>query len=107
MLTSFFARVGRPRRGPTTAPGMEFSSMKFAKTFAWLALALAPLPVMPACGLNRVEQDEMKALKDEYLAELAEIRLANDTINRNIVSTYQELAVLRARLEEKRAQEGG
>jgi hypothetical protein len=43
----------------------------------------------------------MRGIRDEYLAQLAEIRQANDTINRNIITAYQELAVLRTRLEQR------
>jgi uncharacterized coiled-coil DUF342 family protein len=56
--------------------------------------------LIPGCGLNRSEYDKMRGIRDEYLAQLAEIRQANDTINRNIISAYQELKVLRARLEQ-------
>jgi uncharacterized coiled-coil DUF342 family protein len=65
------------------------------------AILLALMLAAAGCGLNRSEFDRMRAVRDEYLAQLAEVRQANDTINRNIVSAYQELEVLRARLEQR------
>ncbi|MDR1296705.1 MAG: hypothetical protein LBO05_04880 [Deltaproteobacteria bacterium] len=67
----------------------------------YLAAMMLLLPTMlPGCGLNKAEYDKMRAIRDEYLAQLAETRQVNDTINRNIASAYQELVVLRARLEQ-------
>jgi uncharacterized coiled-coil DUF342 family protein len=68
-----------------------------------LLIALALL-LLPGCGLNRTEYEKMRALRDEYLSQLAEIRQSNETVNRNIVSAYQELDVLQTRLAERRAQ---
>ncbi|MDR1110437.1 MAG: hypothetical protein LBP92_07030 [Deltaproteobacteria bacterium] len=66
-------------------------------------LAVLALVAAPGCGLNRSEYDRMRDIKNEYLAQLAEIRQANETINRNILSAYQELGVLRARLGQRDA----
>jgi hypothetical protein len=60
---------------------------------------------LPGCGYNRAEYERMKSLRDEYLTELAEARQTNEIINRNIFAAYQEIEVLRNRLEERRAQE--
>ncbi|MDR1310086.1 MAG: hypothetical protein LBL95_09375 [Deltaproteobacteria bacterium] len=66
-------------------------------------LAILALVPVPGCGLNRSEYDRMRDIRNEYLAQLAEIRQANETINRNILSAYQELGVLRARLGQRDA----
>jgi hypothetical protein len=71
-----------------------------------LAMMLTTMALAGSCGLDRTERDAMRSLKDQYLAELSEIRQANDTINRNIISAYQELELLRTRLEERTAQAG-
>jgi uncharacterized coiled-coil DUF342 family protein len=71
------------------------------------ALAIILMTVvlaLPACGLNRTEYERLRAMRDEYLAQLSEIRQNNETINRNIASAYQELEVLRNRLAERSAQ---
>jgi hypothetical protein len=60
---------------------------------------------LPGCGYNRTEFETMKSLRDEYLTQLAEVRQTNEIINRNILSAYQEIEVLRNRLEERRSQE--
>jgi hypothetical protein len=59
---------------------------------------------LPGCGYNRGEYEQLKALRDEYLTELAQIRQTNEIINRNILSAYQEVETLRNRLEERTAQ---
>ena len=69
-----------------------------------LAIALAITVLLSGCGLNRTEYEKMRALRDEYIAQLSEIRQANEIINRNIVSAYQELDVLRTSLAERIAQ---
>jgi hypothetical protein len=72
----------------------------------------APLPLLlimaglllPGCGFNRTEHEKMLAMRDEYISQLSEIRQNNEIVNRNIVSAYQELDVLRTRLAERTAQ---
>ncbi|MDR0622507.1 MAG: hypothetical protein LBJ61_11645 [Deltaproteobacteria bacterium] len=66
------------------------------------ALALAFL-LVPGCGLNRGEYDRQRDIRSEFLAQLTEIRQANEIIGRNITSTYQEIEVLRSRIQEREA----
>jgi hypothetical protein len=68
------------------------------------ALIVLALLALPGCGMNRTEYEKMRALRDEYLAQLSEIRQSNEIINRNIVQAYQELDVLRTRLAERTSQ---
>ncbi|MDR2368063.1 MAG: hypothetical protein LBF58_08150 [Deltaproteobacteria bacterium] len=68
-------------------------------SFAFAALAALTLTLTPGCGLNRSEYDRQRDIRGEYLSQLSEIRQANETIGRNISSTYKEIAVLRIRLE--------
>jgi hypothetical protein len=67
------------------------------RTILSLALALF-LGLTAGCTLDSREHDELKALKEEYLVQISELRQANDTINRNITATYLELEALKARL---------
>jgi hypothetical protein len=64
------------------------------------ALALV-IGLIPGCTLDSREYESLKALKEEYLVRIAELRQANDTINRNITATYLELEALKARLAEE------
>jgi predicted nucleic acid-binding Zn-ribbon protein len=52
----------------------------------------------PGCALDRREYEELKATQEEFRAQLAELRQANETINRNIAAAIQELDALRAQL---------
>lgn len=66
-------------------------------------LVLAVL-LIPGCGFNRAEYEKMIALRDEYIGQLSEVRQNNEIINRNIISAYQELDVLKTRLNERTEQ---
>jgi cell division protein FtsB len=63
-----------------------------------LSLALFLLFLAPACALDRREYEELKNTQDEFRAQLAELRQANETINRNITVAIQELEALKAQL---------
>ncbi|MDR0548905.1 MAG: hypothetical protein LBI10_05785 [Deltaproteobacteria bacterium] len=54
--------------------------------------------LLPSCALDRREYEELKATQEEYRAQLAELRQANETINRNITAAIQELDALKAQL---------
>jgi hypothetical protein len=67
---------------------------------------LAPLAVTAAlafasCTLDSKDYEDMKHIRDEYRLQIADLRQANETINRNILATYQELDSLKARLAEE------
>jgi hypothetical protein len=64
-------------------------------------LVFSALALSPGCGLNRTEHDRLRDIHSEYLAQLAEIRQANETISRNIASAYKEIEVLNARLNQQ------
>ncbi|MDR2613364.1 MAG: hypothetical protein LBG06_11315 [Deltaproteobacteria bacterium] len=64
-------------------------------------LALLPLLFLPSCTLDSQEYENLKGLRDEYRAQIADLRQANETINRNILATYLELESLKARLAEE------
>ena len=69
-------------------------------------LILAPLLgliLFAGCTLDSREYEQLKALKDEYLVQIAELRQANDTINRNITATYQEMEDLKEKLRTEEA----
>jgi hypothetical protein len=68
------------------------------------ALLALSLLLLSGCGLNRTEYEKMRSLRDEYIGQLSEIRQSNEVINRNIISAYQELDVLRTRMAERTAQ---
>ncbi|MDR1873319.1 MAG: hypothetical protein LBS60_15585 [Deltaproteobacteria bacterium] len=63
-----------------------------------LYLALFLFFLVPGCALDRREYEELKATQDEFRAQLAELRQANETINRNITVAIQELEALKAQL---------
>jgi thioredoxin-related protein len=58
-----------------------------------------------ACANNRAEYEKLRSVRDDYLAQLIELRQANDTISNNIVVAYQEIENIKKILEEKKAQE--
>jgi hypothetical protein len=60
-----------------------------------LALAAA------SCTLDSQDYENLKNIRDEYRIQIADLRQANETINRNILATYQELESLQARLAEE------
>jgi predicted nucleic acid-binding Zn-ribbon protein len=63
--------------------------------------ALFALLALGACTLDSQEYENLKSLRDEYRAQIADLRQANETINRNILATYMELESLEARLAEE------
>jgi chromosome condensin MukBEF ATPase and DNA-binding subunit MukB len=65
------------------------------------AFAILIALTVSACGLNRGEYERMRALRDEYLSQLADVRQSNEIINRNVVSAFQEIDALRKRLDER------
>jgi uncharacterized coiled-coil DUF342 family protein len=69
----------------------------------FIILIAFSLGILSGCTLDSREYDELKALKEEYLVQIAELRQANDTINRNITATYVELDALKTRLSEEEA----
>ncbi|MDR1657268.1 MAG: hypothetical protein LBT47_06905 [Deltaproteobacteria bacterium] len=69
-----------------------------------LPLIVLSISLLSACSFNRSEYDNMLTLRDEYLAQLSEIRQSNEIISRNIISAYQELEVLKNRLNERNTQ---
>jgi uncharacterized coiled-coil DUF342 family protein len=71
------------------------------KLVLFMAFSFFIMISAPSCTGDRAEYDRLKALRDEYRAELTQLRQANDTINKNITSAYQELENLQARAEEK------
>ncbi|MDR3155333.1 MAG: hypothetical protein LBW85_13975 [Deltaproteobacteria bacterium] len=66
-----------------------------------LPLALVAALAVPACTLDSEEYESLKSLRDEYRVQIADLRQANETINRNILATYLELESLKARLAEE------
>ena len=64
---------------------------------AAILLCLCP-GLLAGCTLDSREYEDLKAHKEEYLVQIAELRQANETINRNITATYAELEDLKARL---------
>ncbi|MDR2442011.1 MAG: hypothetical protein LBE31_00645 [Deltaproteobacteria bacterium] len=69
-----------------------------------VAIVILAVPLLSSCGFNRTEYDNLQAMRDEYLIRLSEIRQTNEIISRNIVGAYQELEVLRRRLDERNDQ---
>jgi hypothetical protein len=69
-------------------------------------MAFLTLVLAPACGLNRNEYDRLRDIRSDYIAQLSEIRQANETIGRNISSTYKEIEVLKTRLEDQATESG-
>jgi hypothetical protein len=72
-----------------------------ARLFKTAILALAAFAFLPSCTLDSQEYENLKNLRDEYRAQIADLRQANETINRNIMATYLELETLKARLAEE------
>ncbi|MDR2338884.1 MAG: hypothetical protein LBF40_01925 [Deltaproteobacteria bacterium] len=70
---------------------------------ALAAAALLCLSLAQGCTLDSREHEELRSLREEYLVRIAELRQANDTINRNITATYLELEALKVRLAEEEA----
>jgi hypothetical protein len=58
------------------------------------------LVLFSACTFDTQEYDELKNLREEYIAEINELRQMNEILNRNITATYLELESLKARLAE-------
>ncbi|MDR1165864.1 MAG: hypothetical protein LBO66_08375 [Deltaproteobacteria bacterium] len=81
----------------------------FPRKILFLLLGAFSFLPLSACTLDTHEYEELKALKEEYITQIQELRLANETINRNITATYLELEALKARLSdaEKRRGLGG
>jgi hypothetical protein len=65
------------------------------RKFFWLAFFIL---LVPGCGLDRREYEELKATQDEFRAQLVELRQTNETINRNIAAAFMELETLKAQL---------
>ena len=78
--------------------------MKPSLAFAVLSAMILTFLAMPGCGLNRSDYDRQRDIRGEFLAQLAEVRQANEIIGRNIASTYQEIEVLRARIVERESE---
>ncbi|MDR2302837.1 MAG: hypothetical protein LBF38_12475 [Deltaproteobacteria bacterium] len=72
---------------------------KFLAFMSLLSLLLAAL-IVPGCGRNRSDYDRQREIRTEFLSQLTEIRQANEIIGRNIDSTYQEISILRTRLDQ-------
>jgi hypothetical protein len=53
-----------------------------------------------SCTLDSQDYENLKHIRDEYRIQIADLRQANETINRNILATYQELESLKSRLSE-------
>jgi hypothetical protein len=64
-------------------------------------LAILIFILSPGCGLNRAEYDRMRDIRNGYITQLSEIRQANETISRNIMSAYKEIEVLKSRLNQQ------
>jgi hypothetical protein len=87
-LGASYAGDQRPYQGDFMKPFLVF-------------LTLLALILLPGCGLNRTEYDRMRDIRTEYLAQLGEIRQANEIISRNIMTAYKEIEVLQARLNQQ------
>ncbi|MDR1039481.1 MAG: hypothetical protein LBR80_04805 [Deltaproteobacteria bacterium] len=66
-----------------------------------IPLALLAALFVPSCTLDSQDYENLQQIRDEYRIQIADLRQANETINRNILATYQELELLKARLEEE------
>jgi hypothetical protein len=77
----------------------EFGMKKFLAFMSLLSLLALALS-LPGCGRNRSDYDRQREIRTDFLSQLSEIRQANEIIGRNIDSTYQEIAILRTRLEQ-------
>jgi hypothetical protein len=72
-----------------------------SRLLATLAAAAAISLAVPSCTLDSQDYENLKHIRDEYRIQIADLRQANETINRNILATYLELESLQARLAEE------